>query len=135
MLIKVNPNIYPIEAVLSASFKFIDKLYIFLEMHPKKPCIMIHLKAKKAIYKRRLESLKGCFVNELLHCALRLTINKNTKKIREYIIGRALYSSLPTNDLSNIEVSGNGQDYLDDPLGIAIPWEDKYGKKNARDKV
>jgi hypothetical protein len=39
------------------------------------------------------------------------------------IIERALYSSV------NEDQPGQDDFELDDPLGIAIPWEEKYGDK------
>ncbi|MCK5025025.1 MAG: hypothetical protein KAS15_00430, partial [Nanoarchaeota archaeon] len=56
--------------------------------------------------------------------------------IREMLLQRALIA----NDPSLIEGSDNefeeildefedDDDYLDDPEGIAIPWEEKYGKE------
>jgi hypothetical protein len=75
------------------------------------------------------------FRNELLHATLRLQISKNNKKIREYIVGTALGSSLPVSDLFTLgkDQSKDGLvDPLDDPLKIALPWEEKYGKKKSK---
>ena len=52
---------------------------------------------------------------------------KETKKIREMIMQRALI----TNDPSIID-DLEDEDWLDDPEGIAIPWEEKYGKKDCK---
>lgn len=133
--IELNSKIYPLEAILNACYIFIDRAYIFLDSDPKGNQIKVSIKGKKRLTQKQLEVLKGEFTNELLHSALRYQISKNNKKIREYIIGRALYSALPTPDL--FTASGK-LDYQEDPLGIAIPWEEKYGKKkkkNVKSKV
>lgn len=134
MDIKLNPKIYPLEAILNACYNFIDRAYIFLDTDHKSEIIKVSLKGKNKLSQSRLETLRGEFMNELLHCALRYQISKNNKKIREYIIGRALYSALPSSDLFTADEK---LDYQEDPLGIAIPWEEKYGrkKKNAKSKV
>jgi len=124
--IKLNSKIYPVEAILNACYLFIDRAYIFLDSDPKGIQIKISFKSKSGDSKKQLEALKGEFMNELLHCVLRYGISKDNKKIREYIVGRALYSVLPSSEA----VSSNDKiNYQDDPLGIAKPWEKKYGKQ------
>lgn len=134
MQIKLSSNIYPLEAVLNTCYSFIERAYIFLDDDYKGENIKVSIKGKKKLSNRQLDSLRGEFMNELLHSTLRYKISKNNKKIREYIIGRALYSVLPDSDLV---ASDEKFDYREDPLSIAIPWEKKYGKKkkNARDKI
>lgn len=134
MNINLNSKIYPLEAILNACYTFIDRAYIFLDTDSKGNQIKVSIKPKNKLPEKQLEVLKGEFMNELLHSVLRYTVSKNNKKIREYIIGRALYSALPTPDLITADEK---LDYQEDPLGIAIPWEEKYGrkKKSAKSKV
>lgn len=129
----IKQSIYPLEAILNACYVFIDRLYIFLDTDSKVENIKVSLKGKKRLSRKHLELLKGEFINELLHCALRYKISKNNKKIREYIIGRALYSAVV--DSSDLASTEEKIDYQDDPLGIAIPWEEKYGKKKKSQKT
>lgn len=133
MNIKLTTNVYPLEAILNACYVFIDRAYIFLDADAKGMNIKVNLKGKKELSSKEMDALKGDFMNELLHAALRFTLNKNNKKIREYIIGRALYSDIFSSSLLS-DKSGNG-DFKDDPLGIAIPWEKKHSKKHAKSKV
>lgn len=130
MNFKLNSKIYPLEAILNACYAFIDRAYIFLDNDSKTKNINVSFKGKHKLSEKNLKSLQGEFMNELLHSSLRYNINKNNKKIREYIINRALYSALPYED-EKFEI------YNEDPLGIATPWEEKYGKKkkNAPLKV
>ena len=122
----LDNKVYNLEAVLSACYSFIDRAYMFLDTDSKKAKTLVSLKGKKKISPKKLNQLKDEFLNELLYCSLRYTVSKNNKKIREYIVGRALYSALPESDLIS---ESEKSDYIEDPLGIAIPWEEKYGKK------
>lgn len=127
---KIHSSVYPLEAILNTAYNFLDRAYIFLDNDVGRNLITVSIKGKKKFSQKKLEKLHDEFMNELLHSALRCQISKNNKKIREYIIGRALYSALPTSDLAS---SDEKLDYQEDPLGIAIPWEEKYGKKkNAK---
>ncbi|OGF25914.1 His-Xaa-Ser system protein HxsD [Candidatus Falkowbacteria bacterium RIFOXYB2_FULL_34_18] len=116
--IKLDIGIYPLEAVYAACYMFIDRVYIYLEDINEKKQIFLQFKAKEE--KLDMEVIKGEFLNELLHCVYRINIAKNNKKIREYIVEKALFSAISQSD--------NEDDLIfDDPLGIAIPWEEKYG--------
>jgi His-Xaa-Ser system protein HxsD len=129
MNINLNTRIYPLESILNTCYNFIERAYIFLDVGPKPEFIKISFKAKNRSTQRQLGSLHGEFMNELLHSILRYAVSKNNKKIREYIIGRALYAVLPTSDLFTTDKK---LDYQEDPLGITVPWEEKDGKKNKK---
>jgi His-Xaa-Ser system protein HxsD len=124
-IIKLNQKVYPLDVIYSAAYVFIDKAYIILDEDSKKN-ISVFLKPKK---KMDLNELGGEFYNELLNYAQYKTQAEKNKAIRETIIQRALI----TNDPSIIEEENlfdkDIDEYLDDPEGIAIPWEEKYGDK------
>ncbi len=122
--IEIDTKIYPLEAIYGASYVFIDRVYIFLDSK-KINKIEISFKGKKKNSKKQLENLVGEFMNELLNYTLRINLAKTNKKIREYIVEQALFTAVNTveDDLSD------NLGYEDDPLGIAIPWEEKYGKE------
>ncbi|MBL7130721.1 MAG: His-Xaa-Ser system protein HxsD, partial [Candidatus Omnitrophica bacterium] len=116
-------------AIYGACYVFIDRAYIFLDGDSKKE-IKIYIKGKRKFPLQKLKRLVGEFQNELLNYALREKIGKNTRKIREYIVGKALFSAhdvLP-------EEKEKKYDYQKDPLGIAIPWEEKHGKHKRKVK-
>ena len=131
MKIELSSRVYPLEAILNACYAFIERAYIFLDTDTKRDSVAVSFKGKSRISKKQFEALKGEFINELLHCALRYEISKNNRKIREYIIGRALFSVSPVLDPDSTVDKLN---YQDDPLGIAIPWEEKHGKKKKNAK-
>jgi len=120
---KLNPMIYPLEVIYSTCYVFIDRAYLFLDGDPKKE-IIVAIKGKKNLSKKQLENLAGEFLNELLSAALRINLAQHNKKIRQYIVERALVSA------ANDENLDESVSHLDDPLGIAVPWEEKYSKKS-----
>jgi len=112
--ITVNPKIYPLDVIYAASYVFLDRAYIRLDGDPKKE-IKITITPKKG------QSLKKEFENELINYGDYSNRAKATKGIREALMQKAL--------LVNDSVS---DDYIDDPEGIAIPWEEKYGKDKPK---
>ncbi|MFH1691135.1 MAG: His-Xaa-Ser system protein HxsD [Candidatus Omnitrophota bacterium] len=134
MKIVLNQKIYPTEVILNACYMFLENCFIFLEQGKKDEAIVVYFKTKKKKSAKFLKSLKDAFTNELLHCSLRYQISRNNKKLREYIVGRALYTPFSNSDLDILE-DDKELDYVDDPLGIAIPWEDKFGKKKKNEKA
>ena len=124
---------YPVEAVTNACYSFIDNYYFFLDIPGKTPHkIVVYFKPKKTTHLK-----KTGFVNEfrdaLLYAVLRLQLAKNNKRLREYIVGSALYSNLmPSGQEGFLTGIDNGK--MDDPLGIGVPWEEKYASKKNRSR-
>lgn len=133
----LNNKIYPLEAIYSTAYVFLDKCYVYLDGNPTKE-IIASLKGKEKLSKKQLADLSGEFHNELLNYLLRVEIAKRNKKIRDFIVGSALVSAIPADLL--VQSTGEKKeakdidDYQKDPLGIAIPWEEKYGKKAKKKK-
>lgn len=127
IILRINPRLYSLEAIYGACYVFIDRAYIFLDGNPAKE-IKVCLKGRRRMAFKALERLAGEFQNELLNYALREKIARHTRRIREYIVGRAIFSasdSLPGEEERQ-------SDYQKDPLGIAIPWEEKYGADKVK---
>ena len=129
---------YPMDAIYGASYVFIDRCYVYLDKKAKD--VEVVLRGKEPLDKESLEALAGQFSNELLHQVLRARLAKRTGKVREMIVGRALFSAEGEqegygfdDDFDDLGDEGDlgADDYLDDPLGIAVPWEEKYGDKPA----
>lgn len=125
--ISVDPKVYSLDAVYGASYVFIDRAYIFLEDKNNKT--VVNIKGKKKMTSKKLEVM-GCeFMNELLNSGLRNQISENNKKLREYIAGIVLFSASKTNAASSSagpEIREEKEAWMDDPLGIAVPWEEKF---------
>lgn len=129
MTIIFKKSVYPLEAILSACCIFLDRAYIHLDDKEKEGNLLVHLTPKKKLSIKGLKILEGELMNELLHCVLRYKINKNNKKIREHIISCALYSALPISEKEDLLIADTQNlEYQQDPLGIAVPWEEKVGK-------
>lgn len=124
----VNQRIYPLEAIYAAAYVYLDRCYVLLDKQGKDR-ISVRLKSRPECARKEFDEIVGEFENELVNQALRLKIAKRTEKIREAIIHRALFSAMPESlDLSLDDEDDT--DYLEDPLGIAVPWEDKFGKES-----
>jgi His-Xaa-Ser system protein HxsD len=126
----VDLNVYPLEAVYGAAYVFIDKAYLFLDSKSSKK-LEIYLKSKNKLSQKQQNKLVGEFFNELLNYTLRIKVAKNNKKIREYIVEQALFSAVGGN-AEEVKKQDEAEDvigYEDDPLGIAVPWEEKYGNE------
>ena len=161
IVVFLNPKLYSLEAIYGAAYVFLDRAYVYLEEAPKSK-VKVALKGKNRLTEKELEILRDEFLNELLNFSLREQISKNNKKIREYIVAKALFSASATvmpgrkpmgqEDVQEKKLSGGvipwtgekfkersaekrGKIWTKDPLGIAVPWEEKYlAKKQHRKK-
>lgn len=127
----IDTKTYPLEAIYGASYVFIDRAYLFLKSRPSKK-IEVSFKGKKKISNKQLEKLSGEFLNELLNYTVRIKFAKYNRKIREYIVSQALFSAIGGEQISKTPPAKESPEekfeYEKDPLGIAVPWEEKYGK-------
>jgi His-Xaa-Ser system protein HxsD len=129
VVLNINPKLYALETIYSAAYVFLDRAYVLLDGDPKKE-ILVKLKAKN---KENLKNLGGDFLNELINYADYQRRAKQTKKIREMLLQRAIAtndSPVVESKEEEIDLDDLDDDFLDDPEGIAIPWEEKYGKKS-----
>ncbi len=117
MKILLNTKIYPKEAILNTCYLFLKQAYFYLDMDKKGEQISVFIEKKGSFF---LKNLKKDFLNKLLQSSLRYEISKKNKKIREYIIGRALASILPQKIL---DVDTQELNYKNDPLGIRTAFK------------
>ena len=76
-----------------------------------------------------MRGLIGEFANELLSCAFRHQIAQDNRVLIETATMQALAGAMgqpSLDDLAKFDFSDQG---FDDPLGIAMSWEEKHGKK------
>jgi His-Xaa-Ser system protein HxsD len=129
---EVDRKIYPMELIFGACFIFIDRCYVYIDRNGADK-IKVTLKGKTKLTDGQLEALSGEFNNELLNQALRKKIGQTNRRIREYIVSRALFSAEPVDEVEPDYEGGAEsdlgleEDFLDDPLQIAVPWDEKYG--------
>ncbi len=148
--IAVDTSIYHKDAAAAAAYTLIDRMYVELK-GGKGSFINVELSPKEGVALSPAR-IKGEFMNELLHQTLRRKISETHHRIREYIVTQALLSAQTREDIPAEEVDaarekGNKaldkelekeidrllaeaekSDFKKDPLGIAVPWEEKYGK-------
>ncbi len=134
MLIRLNKDIYSIESVLSSCYSFLEKSYIYLDLSKDQKSILVKFHPKNRFSSAQLRKLKGDFMNELIFSALRQVISVKNKKIREYIVCKALYSQFQEAGNSNHPLEAT-KSYKDDPLGIAKNWRKRFGSKSKNNKI
>ncbi len=120
-LISINPKIYPLDVVYSAVYILLDKAYLVIDGNPEEE-IIVEIRSKEK--NGDVEEIGHELNNELVNYAVYKTQSEKNKIIRQTIIQRALLTN-------NFEAEDN-VDYLEDPEGIAIPWEEKYGEKSDK---
>jgi His-Xaa-Ser system protein HxsD len=131
VIVSVNPKIYPMDIVYSASYVLLDRAYVVLDGNPEEE-ISVQLRHKDG--NGDVESLGRDFNNELLKYAVYKMHSTESKGIREQIVARALQTNLDDGDgcgcsedeTGDDKDSQSDDDYLDDPLGIAKPWEETH---------
>jgi len=81
------------------------------------------------------EVLAGEFQNEALAQAWRREIIRENQSLIEAYSSRALAGAAGPPGLDDLldEDLGDLGDAFDDPLGIAVSWEEKYGKADKAD--
>jgi His-Xaa-Ser system protein HxsD len=129
-VIELDKECYPKEAVIATCCQFLANSYIFLE---EKDDIRVTLTPKNGI---AIKNLKEKFKEELLNNTLRYNISQRNKDIRDYIVRAALFGVQSRAGADDLLLSGlqdgSASDWKDDPLGIAIPCEEKQVKKKGR---
>jgi His-Xaa-Ser system protein HxsD len=148
----VDTRIYPLDAVLGTAYVFINRAYVHLDQ-PGKDRVRVTLSGKERLDKDAVQALCGDFLNELLGQVLRDRTAKKYGRMREALLAKAIFAAAP--GLAEEAASGvtatpaeagaeaaaevpslddlpdENADYLDDPYGIAVPWEEKYGDKKS----
>lgn len=143
LTVSLDIGLYPREVLYAAAYVFLDRAYVLLDRAGQR--FLVHLRGKQALDEAALRALAGEFENELLAQALRRKVVKANQNIIETITTLAITSAAGANlgaddfddfdsasadaaDGSPTDFAGtvdDGRDFLDDPLGIAAPWEDK----------
>lgn len=138
----VDPSVYPLEVVMGAAYVFVDRCFLLLDRTPDgRVKVAFTPKPESTL---DAAALAGEFQNELLAQALRARLGERHEKVREALVARALFGAAPEQSPEEPAPATDAQlgleprflpaaddDYLEDPLGIAVPWEEKYGKDAA----
>lgn len=131
----VDASIYSLEAVYGASFTFIDRCFVLLDK-PEDSKLRVALSTKKpGADEAALKELVGEFANELLSCAWREKITAQNRGAIEAVTMQALAGAMGPPSLDELEDFDFSEEPFEDPLGIAMSWEEKYGKDKAKRKA
>jgi His-Xaa-Ser system protein HxsD len=135
LTLSLDLQIYPRDVLYAAAYVFLDRAYVLLDRQDSR--FIVHLRTKQKVDEATLRAMAGEFENELLAQALRLRVAKANQRIIEDITALAINGATggaessdrgSADELFLIDVDDPGDDgFLDDPLGIATPWEKKKG--------
>jgi His-Xaa-Ser system protein HxsD len=133
LTVSVDDTLYPLDAVYGAAYVFLDRCYVLLDRAPGRFRITLADK-KAALDGDGLRALAGELANELLSCAWRHRITVDNRAMIEAVTMQAIASAMgpPANAPPSLEELAKfdfTEEPLDDPLGIAVSWEEKYKKK------
>jgi His-Xaa-Ser system protein HxsD len=132
VVLEVDAALYPLEALYGASYVFIDRAFVFLEK-PSPNRFKVTLSPKKpGADAAALQAMVGEFSNELLSCAWRAQITQANRAQIEAVTLRAVAGAMGPPSLSELANFDFTDAPLEDPLGIAMSWEEKYKKKDKK---
>jgi His-Xaa-Ser system protein HxsD len=123
LTLEFDEGLYPKDAIYGAAYIFIDRCYVHLD-RPSAGRISVRLTPKPAS-KADVKALAGEFENELLGQAWRRMLVEENRLIVETVTTQALAGEL-------LEMDADENAAFDDPLGIAVSWEEKYKKKGEQ---
>ena len=132
----LDVDIYPIIVIEKTISNFLDIAFAKIEKENNKIIVKLVLNSEQNI-----NNIVGKFYNELLEESLRYNIARETKDLRELIVGRALYSTCievdnVENEKETIKVENKSfsnteeKDY--DIEEIAVNWFEKNMDKEEK---
>ncbi|MGM5483110.1 MAG: hypothetical protein ACQESF_06615 [Nanobdellota archaeon] len=145
-VVKLNPLFYSQDVIFSAAYAMVEKAYFTFDGEPDKE-IKVYITPKEGF---EAEKLSLEFKNELLTYLEHKMNHRKNKDLRQVILQRALLtSSSPESgaesfdegefdnefldDPESADLLDDDSDYADDPLGIAVPWDEKYSSEDANE--
>ena len=139
----VDKNVFDRTVLLRSSYAVSGKCYVALEVG-KEGNWNVTLTAKADLAAEAFDELEGEFRNALVNEAFRDSLVEKSQSVKELIVARALFAAQGTDPMPARGLGGEGGDtedlsfiddeldnYLDDPLGIAVPWEERNAEKES----
>jgi His-Xaa-Ser system protein HxsD len=128
--LEFDEELYSRDAIHGAAYVFIDRCYLHLERAGDKR-LRVRLKAKKGSL-ADTQAYVGDFGNEALGQAWRRHIAGDNRATIESITARGLAGAAGPPGLDDLLAMDIGAETaFEDPLGIAMSWEEKYTKKKG----
>ena len=120
---------YPLDAVYLAAYTSLDRAWVFLESSA--TGVVATVRSKRDGVSD--EAAAGQLGNEALAQAYRLHLARGGRRVIEAIATRAVAGAAGPPGLDELlDMDIGDATAFDDPLGIAMSWEEKYGKKPAK---
>lgn len=134
-IIDVEAGLYPLEALYGAAYVFIDRCYVFLDRpSPEKLRVVLTPKQLGEDAEDDLRKAVGELANELVSAAWRHQITQENRAQIESVTMQAIAGAMGPPSLDDLEDFDFTDEAFEDPLGIAMSWEEKYSKKDAPSK-
>jgi His-Xaa-Ser system protein HxsD len=130
-ILDVDASLYPLEAVYGAAYVFIDRCYVLLD-RPSPTQLRVILTPKSLDdddAQGLLRAAVGELANELVSAAWRHQITQENRAQIEAVTMQAIAGAMGPPSLDDLESFDFTEDSFEDPLGIAMTWEEKYAKK------
>jgi His-Xaa-Ser system protein HxsD len=128
--LEFDEDLYSRDAIHGAAYVFIERCYLHLERAGEKR-LRVRLKVKKGSL-ADTQAYAGDFGNEALGQAWRRHIAGDNRATIESITARGLAGAAGPPGLDDLLAMDIGAETaFEDPLGIAMSWEEKYTKKKA----
>ena len=124
----IAPPGFGLPAALRAAYYRIGTFHVAVDVEADRPVISLQPKPGSELSEDELVQAAELLAIELPDAELRTALLESNRADREYMFARALFGAEAAEQermLADLAAAGAG----DDPLGIAIPWEEKYQKK------
>lgn len=118
---------FALPAVLRAAYDRVGAFHVACDLDGEAP--LVTLSPRRAMSDGALEEAAAALARDLADAELRVALLDGGRADREYLFARALFGAEAADQertLAELASAGAG----DDPLGIAVPWEEKYGRKD-----
>jgi His-Xaa-Ser system protein HxsD len=147
-ILRLSQKLYPLDVIYSAAYVMLDKAYILLDEQNGRIIVSITPKGSFAENKgaknvadsiNETEMLAAEFSSQLINYAFSMKMLEKNAAAKQAIL-HEIFSQFAgiapaVAGKEDGKKSGNpddSEDFLDDPEGILIPWEEKHGKKKAK---
>jgi His-Xaa-Ser system protein HxsD len=130
VVLSFEESIYPKDAVFGAAYTLLDRCFVHIDRDGTHLKVRLRVKPGLSV---QTDQLAGEFESEALAQAWRREIIRENQALIEGMTTRAVGGAAGPPGLDDLldEDLGDLGDAFDDPLGIAVSWEEKYGKGEA----
>ncbi len=125
--LRVKAASYPLPAIYGAAYVFLDRCWVLLDK-PDAATVRVTLTSKDTAA-AGLDALAAEFAEELVSAAWRVGVEHDTRSLIEAAVARAHAGGDAPPSLDELAGYEFSKDAMEDPLGIAMSWEEKHKAK------